>query len=143
MIVVTGRQVEALHNILVFSVGYQMRAYAFVGLVYEEWPSFSNRPDGTRRRPAAPDLPRRARTRPNDALGRRHRVALGRPVARLAGGEREAADELGAQVLGLDDRVDDELRGEMQDVDVLGVLGAQLLDLGGPLPGSSIACSWL
>ena len=38
----------------------------------------------------------------------------------------EAADQLGAQVLGLDHRVDDQLRGEVEDVDVRGVLLALL-----------------
>ena len=51
---------------------------------------------------------------------------LGRPFALLAGVAREAPHELGAQVLGLDDRVDHELGGELQDVDVLAVLAPQL-----------------
>jgi catechol-2,3-dioxygenase len=51
----------------------------------------------------------RSSTSLRGALRRRDRVALARPVARLAGGQREALDQLVAQVLGLDDRIDHEL----------------------------------
>ena len=53
-------------------------------------------------------------------------VALRRPLAALGRVAREAPDELGAQVLGLDDRVDHHLRREVQQVDALGVLVHQL-----------------
>src|SRR5215212_8312462 len=60
-------------------------------------------------------------------LNGRDGVPLGRPAAVARGVRREAPDELASQVAGLDDRVDHELRGEVQDVDLLAVLGAQLL----------------
>ena len=43
---------------------------------------------------------------------------LGRPLPSLPGAQRITADELGTQVLGLDDGVDDELGRKMEDVDV-------------------------
>ena len=46
--------------------------------------------------------------------------------------EGEAPDDLRAQVLRLDDRVDHDLRGEVQDVDVRGVLAAKLAWAGRP-----------
>ena len=45
----------------------------------------------------------------------------------------EAASQFGAQLGRLDHGVDDELGGEVQDVDVGGVLGAQLLGPSGAL----------
>ena len=51
-------------------------------------------------------------------------VALHRPVARPVPGRGEAPDEVRAQVLGLDDGVDDHLRRQVEDVDALRVLAA-------------------
>jgi hypothetical protein len=42
---------------------------------------------------------------------------------------RRTFDELAAQVGGLDDRVDHQLGGEVEDVDLLAVLGAQLAEV--------------
>src|SRR3954451_21517705 len=56
-----------------------------------------------------------------------HRIVAGGPAAVFAGGGREAAGELGAQVRGLDHGVYHQLRGQVQDVDLLGVLPPQLL----------------
>src|SRR5206468_890821 len=50
------------------------------------------------------------------------RVPLLGPVALLRRGQPEPAGQLRAQVLGLDHGVNDQLRGQMQDVDLLGVL---------------------
>src|SRR5439155_12221105 len=61
------------------------------------------------------------------------RVVPRGPGALLVGGVGEAAEQLLAQVVGLDHGVDHELRAEVQDVDVLGVFGAQLLRATGAL----------
>ena len=66
-------------------------------------------------------------------------MALVRVVPDAARREREALHQLGAQVLGLHDRVDDELGREVHEVDVFGVLPAAVGDERGPLVGSSIA----
>ena len=63
-----------------------------------------------------------------EPLDRRDRVVLRGPLAGAAGVQREAPHQLRAQVLGLDHRVDHELGGQVQDVDLLLVLRAQLLD---------------
>src|ERR1700722_2246078 len=57
-------------------------------------------------------------------------IALGGPLAALARGVSEAADQVLAQAIRLDHGVDDKFRGQMQEVDVLGVLPPQLLGLG-------------
>src|SRR5436190_17113550 len=61
------------------------------------------------------------------------RVALVRPFPVLALRPREPAYHLGPQVLRLDDRVDDHLGGEVQEVDPLGVLGHKVRALRRPL----------
>jgi uncharacterized membrane protein len=57
VIVIAGRQVEGLHSALAFAVGYEMKAYAFMGLVFEEWPSFSDEP--ALEAPERPETPER------------------------------------------------------------------------------------
>ena len=78
---------------------------------------------------ARPRRSHRRRARPGsenqrtaERLHRRDRIALLRPLPVLAGRQRKPADQLRAQVLGLDHRVDHQLRGQVEDVDVLGVL---------------------
>src|ERR671925_686770 len=61
------------------------------------------------------------------SLDRGDRIALFGPGPLARGVRREALDELGPEVTRLDHRVDDQLRGQVQDVDLLGVLRAQLL----------------
>ncbi len=64
---------------------------------------------------------------------RSDRVVLLRPLTLLALGVGEAADEIPAQLLGCDHGVDDQLGGQVQDVDVAPVFGAQLLGPRRPL----------
>src|SRR3954451_5899043 len=84
----------------------------------------STSPPRSARRSTSSAATRRSRTRSNGC----DRVALRRPVARLALSEREAPDQVAAKVLRLHDRVDHDLARQVQDVDVLGVLAPQLLD---------------
>src|SRR4051794_33991971 len=61
-------------------------------------------------------------------LDRPDAVPSTREAAVFRCAHREPLDQLRAQVLRLDDRIDDELAGKMQDVDVLVVLRAFSLD---------------
>ena len=127
VILVTGKMPRGLFDLMVLANSYTARSDAYLFLLTETYPPFQ---DDTRAPPARPA--RRSRRRPRRArpprpLDRRDRVVLGGPRPPLAGGVREAADQLVAQLLRLDHRVDHQLGGEVQDVDVLGVLRAQLL----------------
>src|SRR3954451_19380315 len=87
----------------------------------------------------SPTAPATRSTPPSSSCAVRHRSdrcdavppAGERPV--LGPVRRQPSDELGPQVLRLDDRIDDELAGKPDDVDVGVVLVAQLLDERGPL----------
>src|SRR3954453_23981338 len=67
-------------------------------------------------------------------LGGRDRISPFREAAFLAFRVAEAADQLRAQVIRLHHRIDHQLEGEVEDVDVLGVftplLGHEALTLG-------------
>jgi uncharacterized protein DUF4389 len=54
VIVITGRQPAGLHSVLRFAVSYSVRSFAYVMLVTEEWPSFT---DGEHRQAPAPAVP--------------------------------------------------------------------------------------
>src|SRR5205823_14979277 len=69
--------------------------------------------------------PRRRPKRRRRSDGR-DRVPLRGPVARLPRRQREPPRHLVAQVLRLNDRIHHELRRQVEDVDLLRVLGAQL-----------------
>src|SRR5215218_8851258 len=75
----------------------------------------------------------RYRERFKATSGGRDGVAAPGEGAVPAGRVGETADQLGAQLSRLDDRVDDQLRGEVEDVDVLRVLLALGDDEGLPL----------
>ena len=75
---------------------------------------------------------------PRESDGR-DAVAAPGEVTVLADRGGVAGDQLVAQLVRLDDRVDDELAGQPDDVDVLLVLGALGRDERGPLVSSAIA----
>src|SRR5207253_4920021 len=67
----------------------------------------------------------------NEKLGRLYggdRATFRRAVARARRRRAEPRDQLGTELVGIDDRIDDQLRREPVDVDVLPVLLALLLD---------------
>src|SRR5579884_1692085 len=79
--------------------------------------------------------PRARRRAPDRLLHRCDRIALLRPLAMLSASEREPPDQLAPQTVGLDHGIDHQPGREMEDVDVLGVLLAELLGPRGPLVG--------
>src|SRR3984893_2852527 len=98
---------------------------------------------GRSRRPvptAATETGRRLRTRARHQCraprshGRNAVVAL-EVLAAAGAGQGEPGDELASEVVGLDDGVDDELGGEVHEIDVGFVLGPPLGDVRGALLG--------
>ncbi len=103
VILITGKMPRGLFDLMVLANSYTARSDAYVFLLTETYPPFQD--EQTR---AAGTVERRLNAA-DPGLDRRDRVALGRPVTLLGCGVREAAYELGAQVAGLDHRVDHQL----------------------------------
>ena len=135
LIVVTGKQNEGLHNAIKLGMAYhgaldRLPLPAHRGLAAVQRRGRLRARAGRRTRARCRLVATPAAGADRDAAPGRQTGVIGLRLAghsRGLGGQREAPDDLAAQVLGLDDGVDDELGGEVQDVDVLGVLAAQLL----------------